>query len=62
LQKLTIRIKDNGTARALTWGANFRGGTIALPTTTTISKTMYVNFLWNAADTKWDLQYVQNGL
>lgn len=26
----------------------------ALPTTTTISKTLYICSLWNAADSKWD--------
>jgi hypothetical protein len=55
-QKLMIRIKDNGTARALTWNAIYRAGTdIPLPTTTVISKTMYIGFVYNAADSKWDL-------
>ncbi len=55
-QKLTIRIKDNATARALSWNAIYRAGTdIALPTTTVISKTMYVGFIYNSADSKWDL-------
>lgn len=53
-QKLIIRIKDNGTARALTWNAIYRsvGGT--LPTTTVLGKTMYVGFIYNATDSKWD--------
>lgn len=55
-QTLLIRIKDNGTARALSWNAIYRAGTdIALPTTTVISKTMYVLFIYNSTDTKWDL-------
>jgi hypothetical protein len=54
-QTLLIRIKDNGTARALTFNAIFRAGTdIALPTTTVINKTMYLSFVYNTADTKWD--------
>lgn len=54
-QQLTIRIKDNGTARTLAWNAIFRAGTdLALPTTTVISKTAYYFFVYNAADTKWD--------
>lgn len=53
-QKLLIRIKDNGTARTLTWNAIFRAGDIPLPTTTVISKTLYVGFIYNAEDTKWD--------
>ena len=53
-QKLIIRIKDNGTARALTWNAIYRsvGGT--LPTTTVLGKTMYVGLIYNATDSKWD--------
>lgn len=53
-RKLTIRIKDNGTARALTWNAIFRAIGVTLPTTTTISKTLYVGFIYNSTDTKWD--------
>lgn len=54
-QSLIIRIKDNGTARALTWNAIYRGIIDALPTTTTISKTMYIGFMYNIADSKWDM-------
>ncbi len=54
-QKLIIRIKDNGTARALTYNAVFRAMGNALPTTTVISKTLYMGFIYNATDTKWDL-------
>jgi hypothetical protein len=53
-QDLVIRIKDNATARAITFGAQFRAIGTALPTTTTISKTLYICSLWNAADSKWD--------
>jgi len=62
-QQLLIRIKDNGTARALGWNAAYRGGTdIALPTTTVLSKTMYVQFVYNFADTIWDLVGLTDGL
>lgn len=54
--KLTIRIKDNATARALSWNAIYRAGTdVALPTTTVLSKTLYLGFIYNGVDTKWDL-------
>lgn len=53
-QKLIIRIKDNGTARAITWNAIYRAVGVTLPTTTVISKTVYLGFIYNAADTKWD--------
>lgn len=52
---ILIRIKDNGTARAISWGTQYRAFNDALPTTTTISKTMYVGIVYNAADTKWDV-------
>lgn len=54
-QKLIIRIKDNGTARAITYGAQYRALGVALPATTVISKTLYLGLLYNATDTKWDL-------
>ena len=54
-QKLIIRIKDNGTARALTYNAVFRAMGNALPSTTVLSKTLYMGFIYNATDTKWDL-------
>lgn len=54
-QKLMIRIKDNGTARALTWNAIFRAMGTALPSTTVLSKTLYLGLIYNATDSKWDL-------
>lgn len=60
-QRLIIRIKDNGGAQTLAFNAIYRAGTIALPTTTILSKTMYLGFLYNAVDTKWDfVAYVDN--
>lgn len=55
-QKMTIRILDNGTARLLSWNAIYRAGTdITLPTTTVLSKTMYLGFMYNTASSTWDL-------
>ena len=54
-QGLVIRIKDNGTARALTYGTEFRGVVGALPSTTVLSKILYMAFMYNSAETKWDL-------
>lgn len=51
---LLIRIKDNGTARAITYNAIYRAVGVTLPTTTTISKTMYLGFVYNSTDNKWD--------
>lgn len=53
--KLIIRIKDNGTAQSLAWNAIYRfSSDLAAPTTTVISKTMYLGFIYNSADSKWD--------
>lgn len=54
-QKLIIRLKDNGTARALTWNAIYRVIGTTLPTTTVASKTTYVGCIYNSADAVWDV-------
>lgn len=51
---LMIQITDNGTARALTFGAKFTATTIALPTTTVISTLLRVGFQWNATTSVWN--------
>lgn len=54
-QPLLVRIVDNGTARTLAWNAAYRfSSDLAAPTTTVISKTMYLRFVWNAGVSKWD--------
>lgn len=58
-QTLIIRIKDNATARTLAWNAIYRAIGTVLPTTTIISKTLYVGCIYNSADTKWDVVAVQ---
>lgn len=53
-QLLLISITDNGTARALTFGASFEAsGTVALPTTTVISTRLDILFIWNVVTSKW---------
>ena len=54
-QRLTLRLKDNGTARALTWNAIYRIIGTTLPTTTVASKTTYIGCIYNSTDTKWDV-------
>lgn len=54
-QTLIIRVKDNATARTLAFNAIYRFSTdLPAPTTTVISKTLYLGFVYNSADTKWD--------
>lgn len=50
---LIIDVTDNGTGRALTFGANFEASTVALPTTTVASTKLTIGFRWNIATTKW---------
>jgi hypothetical protein len=54
-QALIIRIKDNGTARSITYGSDYRAIGVTLPTTTVLSKTTYLGIIFNDTDTKWDV-------
>lgn len=54
-QSMMFRLKDNGTARAITWDSIFRPIGVTLPTTTVIDKTVYVGAKWNDADSVWDV-------
>lgn len=51
--RLLVRIKDNGTARAITWGSSFEAGAVALPTTTVAGKTLLVGFIGDSVDAKF---------
>ena len=57
-QRAIFRIKDDGTARALTWTTGsskaFRAIGVTLPTTTVVNKTVYVGCIYNTADSRWD--------
>jgi len=54
-QSLMIRIKDNNTAQTISFGTNYRAIGITLPTTTVISKTMYLGIIYNSTDAKFDV-------
>lgn len=54
-QELVFRLKDNGTPRALSWNAIYRGIIGQLPAATVANKTIYLRFKYNNNDTKWDL-------
>jgi hypothetical protein len=51
---MMIQITDNGSARAITWGASFASTTVTLPTTTVASTMLRVGFQRNNANTVWD--------
>jgi hypothetical protein len=53
-QKLMVRIKDNGTARAIAWGTSFASSGVAtLLATTVANKTHLVGFIYDAVTTKF---------
>lgn len=55
-QELIVRVKDDGTARALSWNAAFRAVSSAtIPATTVLGKVLYVGFLYNSTESKWDM-------
>lgn len=56
-QRLTLRIKDSGTAQPLTWASGsggYRGFGSGLPSTTVAGKVTYVQLVYNNASTIWD--------
>ena len=55
-QKLLIRIRDNGTARTITWQVGtWRALGVTLPTTTMVNKTMYIGAVYNGNGVWWDV-------
>ena len=52
---IVIRIKDDGTARAISYGTQYRAIGVTLPTTTVSGKTTYLAMIYNSDDTKWDV-------
>lgn len=53
-EKLTIRIKDDGTARTIAWGTSYASRGATLPTTTVLSKILTVGFIYNSVTSTWD--------
>lgn len=52
---IVYRIEDNGTARAITFGAQFRAIGVTLPTTTVLGKILYLVTVYHSTDVKWDV-------
>lgn len=52
---IVVRIKDDGTARAITYGSQYRAIGVTLPVTTVVGKTVYLAMIFNTEDTKWDV-------
>lgn len=53
--RIIIRIKDNGTARAITWNSIFRAVGVTVPTSTVANKQLYAGVRYCAPDNKWDI-------
>ena len=53
-EKMTIRLLDNGTAMAISWGNEYKERGVALPTTTVLSKYITIGLIWNATASSWD--------
>lgn len=53
-QKLIIRILDDSTPRALTWGAAYASRGATLPSTTVAGKTHYIGLIYNTDLGTWD--------
>lgn len=52
-QRFTFRIKDDGNARNITWGADFENRGATLPTTTTPGKRHTVDVEYDSVSAKW---------
>lgn len=52
---LLIRIKDDGTSRAISYDTGYRAVGITLPTFTTSNKTIYLGIVYNSNASKWDV-------
>ena len=53
-RKMIIRIKASGGDRSISYGSRYRGVIGTLPATATQDKVLYLGFIWNDTETKWD--------
>ncbi len=58
-QRMKFRLKNDGTLRTITFGNMYRGINAVLPDTLRVGETLYMDFVWNAADSKWDYVKIQ---
>lgn len=54
-QGMLIRIKDDGTARSITFDAIYRAVGVTLPVSTTANKVLYIATRYNVEGGKWDI-------
>jgi hypothetical protein len=60
-QSLIFRIKDNGTARSIAYGTNFREIGVTAPIITVANNTLYIGCIYNSTDNKFDIIGVCTG-
>lgn len=63
-QRIELRVKQDATGgRTISWGTSYRFGTDITSTTLspTPSKTDYILFIYNSADSKWDCRSIVRG-
>jgi hypothetical protein len=54
---MILRIKDNGTARALTWAGGYSNVSgLDTPAATIAGKQLTVGAMYNSATAKWEIQ------
>lgn len=54
-QQFIARVKDNGTPQAILFNGIYRfSANLVAPSVTVASKTLYLGFIYNLADTHWD--------
>ena len=58
-KRLLLRIKDDGTARNLTWDGIYVGVGVSLPGVTVPNKLTYIGLVYNAQTGRWDALAVE---
>lgn len=54
-KEIILRLRDNGSARTIAFGTNYRAMGVTLPATTIASKWIILRMVYNSIDTKWDV-------
>lgn len=57
-QGYMIRIKDAGTAKTINFGTKYRACGVTLPTTTVSNRVLYIGFIYNSTEDKYDVVLV----
>lgn len=54
-RRMLVRLRDNGVAKSIAFGSDYRAIGVDLPILTSPGKWMYMGFVFNETDAKWDL-------